>query len=361
MNKNVYLKLDRFRKSISRNKVKILYFLFLFLFFLAFSVSVSNTYQRIVDLPNRFDRERIHIQIIHKEGFSPLRYRLLYPYLTELLIRSNLNIDILNVNERLDPSFPMPAKNTREFKFIQIWYLLDTVSIFLTFLFTYIFLKNYSIVYRLLGCFFLFTALNAVLIGHAYQPWSLIEGFLFPIGYILMDKIKSINNKVYILLYFLTVFIASINRETGIFLVVFFLATIFIKKQVRELGLVGAGLAIISVGTLLFIRVYQGFAPQIHSISELYYMNIAGSNTNLARFELGNMFSVFWIFILIGFFMYEKKFLNYQILILIFLPFYLVFGLWGEPRILIPLFPIFIHYILRTLFLLEKKLRNVHI
>ncbi len=338
--------------------MKIFYYCFLFAMFTAFSIGVTNIHQRVIDLPNKDARIQIHTDIITSQAKSPYRYRVLFPYVTEWIVDSIIPVNVIDINTKLDPNFPATSLPAREFKFVQTWYLLEVIILFFVFANTFLFLNRFPLMYRIAGCLFLYTALNAAFIGHAYQPWSMIEAALFPLAFFVMSKIKSPKDFWWLLAYLVILVTACFNRETGIFIAAFFVITVLLRKEIWKFKVPVILVTFIGLAILGGLRIWKGYAESELSIPQIYQMNLAGSNTNLMMYELKNMFSIFWLGIIIGLLKFKKEWWNYLLLIILYLPFYVVFGLWAETRLLLPILSILIFALLYFFEQMEMLLQH---
>lgn len=320
---------------------KIAFYILLSLLFLGLSLSASAQFEKNVVIYNRNDRMRLHVAIMHGIANSPYRYRVLYPLVTSTVMHFLPPISFIEVHTLPDMPYSNNSFDKITLKFIQTWYLIDTTSFFLIFLATYFFLEGLSVGYKILGSYLAYNAVNAVLIRHSYQPWSLFEGFLFPFAFLVASKINRINQKKLLSIYAVIIVVASFNRETGIFIAIFFLIKTLLEKN-RKLIFISALYFLLSLSILIGLRIVRGAAPDEISIAQIYYGNVSMGGINLFKFESWNMFLLFWVPAFLGFFFFWKKLLPYLILLVLYIPFFLIFGIWGEMRLFIPVMSIFI-------------------
>lgn len=323
------------------NIEKIVFYLFLLFTFLFLSQFVSQQYQRKIVIPNRTDRVNLHTAILHKTANSPYRYRILYPALTGMILHSPIKPNFLNIDS-LGSGFNSKNYTTEEKNLIEAWYFLDTLSFFLSFLLIYLFLRNLGIIYGLLSTFIMVFAFNAVLIGHAYQPWSIFEAFIFPAAFLLARKIGLKKDLKYLLIYCVISVVAVLNRETGIFISLFIFLQFLCEKKVLKYKLFSFTPLIISGMILLFLHILRGNANPEITLVQIFHANLQGANLYLFKYEAFNFLNFFWIIAILGIFKFSTKLLKYNLMILLYIPFYLIFGIWAEMRLWIPFLSIFI-------------------
>jgi hypothetical protein len=125
-----------------------------------------------------------------------------------------------------------------------------------------------------------------------FQPWSLLEAGFFSAALV------AIHRQHYLLLVSLTV-LASLNRETALFIPLAFLLSIerrSINKNKWKPIILFIGLLLIWATTFLGLRYFLGSASHVATIQELLAQNV--TKGNLLR-TLGNVslfLGGFWIF-----------------------------------------------------------------
>lgn len=173
---------------------------------LSVSAVIANGYFNKVDKPNFESRYELHNQIIAGTAPSPYRYRVLVPFVGEFLTQG------------LSVVFPVRAS------FLLAYAIYDLLSIFFLLVVLFFWLRTWFNKDRaLIGVLFVAGTMPIALQDHYFQPWSLLEAGLFSAALI------AIHRKHYWLLAFLVV-LASLNRETAVFIPLAFLLTIDMKS-----------------------------------------------------------------------------------------------------------------------------------
>lgn len=283
------------------------------LLILSVSVVVAQSYH--INIFSRFlePASYLHYQIINGVAASPYKYRILVPYLTEMLSRF------------------MPLEVA------YMSYFLFSISLFLLTL--YYWIKLYTKPQTSLLITILFAALLPLYLkDHLFQPWTLFESLVFVLTLFLLKYDKNI------LLGF-AIIIATLNRETGIFIVSLYGLNQFGKIMNRELNrekfifVVYTFLWITTYGSLRF---FLGNSFHVTPILDILNSNLTIRSLFLTVFNWTFSLGILWYFFLIGL-SYEDGFLS-KIKYLI--PFYIivimVFGVWYEIRLLIPIMQSFL-------------------
>ena len=309
------------------------------LYVLALLVSVAAcltyNYVRQVERPNIDARLKLHSQIIHKQAPSPYNYRVLVPWVTE--------------------AFTVIVSSGNKINYNQAWQLayagydFFSVTLFLTTLFILLRIW-YSTVLSAAGVFFCAALFPLSLQDHYFQPWSLIEAWFFCLALLLSYR------KRFSLLLILTV-VAALNRVTAIFIPIVYFLGAFRFRWVREqryqefLKVVSksATLLFFAVAVILIVRHLQGDVDHIHTIDSLWQRNTRLGALMRSIMHWALFLGAGWFFIFPGW-RQSDEFLRNQLLIV---PLYLVpviiFGVWHEVRLLLPLYPILIVLILKPI------------
>ena len=295
---------------------------------LIFSVSavIAHDYFYRVDLPGYQLRLNLHRQIMAGTAPSPYNYRILVPFAVEFLISA---ISII-----------LPAK----LAFLLSYAIYDLLSIFilLTTLFSWLRIW-FSRELTLIGILFVAGTMPIALQNHYYQPWSVLEAVFFT------ASLVAIHRKRYWLLALL-VGLATLNRETAICIPVVFLLTnldlMEILKAKKILNwkpiLIFCGLFLTWAIIFLGLRYFRASESSVLTIKELLLLNTSTENL-LATFVNGSLFlGGFWVFTVLG--LRSAPTFIKQISLVV--PFYviaiIVWGIWYEVRLLMPMYPIFL-------------------
>lgn len=132
-------------------------------------------------------------------------------------------------------------------------------------------------------------------------------------------------------LYTALIIIASLNRETGIVLVLCY--TAFFPAEWRKTGLLGALWLIVQIG----LHVWLGAAPIQYSLEATLATNIK----TLPNVLLSNaLLAPLWILVIRGYRHANGLFRRFYAIALVYLVLVLFGGLWQEVRLLLILFPL---------------------
>jgi hypothetical protein len=219
----------------------------------------------------------------------------------------------------------------------------------------------FSEIQALLGLLFVACTMPIALRDHYYQPWTLLEIGFFTIGLLLI-----MENRRYSLLFL--ILIASLNRETTVFIVLaFLLANLPLERPLRgdmvhAIKRVLPYLALYMVawlGVFCGLRIMLGPATHVIDIPKLFRVNIQIGHLALTAWQAFWFLGAFWAFAFLG---YAKAPLVIQRLVWV-VPFYLttfmVFGYWWEVRLLMPMYAIFLPLALSFLFPPQDSLRGI--
>lgn len=267
----------------------------------------------------------IHDEILNHTAKSPYRYRILIPFAAEIFIKGL--------------SFIIP----REASFLIVYAVFEFASLTAMLLLLFKYLKIwFTSEQALIGILFASSTMIIAMRDHYYQPWSFVEPVLFTLAmyYLYKDKFK---------LFSLIFFLECFNRETAVFLVLIFAFVssdikppfelrqlLQIKKNFSKV----AGLFILWAIIYLGIRHKQGGSAEGMDLIKLWFNNVAWGNLLKAAIQVGLFLGAFWFCIIKG--IRQSPIFIYRASLII--PFYiaviLIFGVWLEVRMLMPLYPI---------------------
>ena len=293
------------------------------------SASACLTYDYVTRVERPFTAERLalHRQILRGDAPSPYNDRVLVPWVTE-------------AGARL-------AAATGAVTYDAAWTLAYAVYDFLAITFflvgLFCFASNWHPAEKaLVGVLFCAALLPISLRDHYFQPWSLLEAGLFCLAYELaLERRFALMG--------LVTAAASLNRETGIYLPVLYLLGIIefrwiANRNYRELiaGISrSAFLFLISLSILWLLRHSRGQGPPLSTIDEILRINTSPRGLILAAVQWSLFLGAGWVLALQGI-RYADEFLCRQLLIIpLYLAPVLIFGIWKEVRLLLPLYPLF--------------------
>jgi hypothetical protein len=309
-----------------------------FILLISISAVLEYKYFWSIDKPLFDERIEIHKQIIDGSADSPYRYRVLLPFLAEgfrivlsphLIERSAFNLTYA-VLEWLAIFWTLSAL----FLWLRIWFTWEQ---------------------SLVGALFVAGTMSMALQDHFFQPWSLLEAGIFS------SSLICIYKKNYMMLTLLVV-LASLNRETAIFIPITLFLTIDFKniltiKGKKQLFTVLLLIALIFLSAEIYwgLRYLRGNAPHISTLQELWELNIEITSLFNMSINWTLFLGGLWIFAILGY-RHTPLFIRKIALIV---PIYLItifaWGVWGEVRLLMVMYPIFVSMGLFFIFPQEKK------
>lgn len=278
-----------------------------------------------------FERYVYHTRIVEGTAkYSPTRYRVLAPYICEFIYKF------------LYKTFPFLRHQLRAFHLSYAIYQFLVIFFLLTSLFFWLKIW-FSNEQALIGVLFVAGTITIAFRDQYYAPWSFLEVGLFTVSLI------AIYKKQYRLLA-LFITLATLNRETGIFIpLTFFFASFGELHLSRITGWIKSKQSLLTclyfiIWAVIFfgLRYLRGWAPHVGAIST----DLKATFTPLGLFTTFKnttlFLGVFWIFAILGF-KYTHDFIRRISLVI---PFYLVpiyiFAPWWEVRLLMTMYPIFI-------------------
>ena len=176
-----------------------------------------------------------------------------------------------------------------------------------------------------------------------FQPWSLFEIGLFTAGLLAIYRSERLWLAAIVAL-------ATLNRETGVFLVLAY-GVIHLRRGapfMARTDLIWAGLySAIWAGLFFALRLWIGPAPQL-SLFQIQQMNIEPGALLITGVNGVLFFGVFWVCVWRGHRTADPFIRATWRIVPIYLLAVLVFGVWVEVRLITPLYPILISTGLRV-------------
>lgn len=305
---------------------------------LSVSAVIAYGYFNRVDRPNFESRLELHNQIIAGTAPSPYRYRILVPFVGEVFTKA------LSVVLSVQASFLLAYAI---YDLLAVSFLLVTLFFWLR--------TWFNREQALIGVLFVAGTMPIALQDHYFQPWSLLEAGFFSAA------LLAIHRQRYWLLVSL-VALASLNRETALFIPLAFLLTIDMKgllntrnkNELKPILLFGS-LFLIWTAVFLGLRYFLGSASHIETIEGLLARNISKGSL-FYTFLNGSLFlGGLWVFAFFGF-RYAPYFIKRVALIIpLYLLTVMVWGVWREVRLLMPLYPVLVPLGLSFLYHQEPK------
>lgn len=208
-----------------------------------------------IDLPNIQARTQLHQDIIAGTAADPYRYRVLFPFLAEVLLgvfgkTSGVFLGTYRVLATLAVGLGIGAL----YAYLRSWFSRDKA---------------------LIGALFAGAMMVIPLRDHYFQPWSMLEPGLIALGLLLMYRRRFAALTA-------VVAIATLNRETAAILVVAFAASELLvmagkrsadrTQWLRSLGWVGASAAAWAVA-YFGIRLMRGDAVAVEDAAAIWKFN----------------------------------------------------------------------------------------
>jgi hypothetical protein len=304
------------------------------------SVSAVNTYNYVyfVERPKIDERLEVHRSILDGTAPSPYNYRVLVPAATELLAR-------------IISSTGAPFR----YAWISAYVIYDFICISLFLLTLYVFLVQWHPARSsLLGTIFCAAVLPVALRDHYYQPWSLLEAYLFCLA-----MLAAFRRRFTVMV--VVTALASLNRVTGIFIpAIYLLGTLDPHRDggYRSRSTYGviarfAVLAVLSISIIAALRLVKGETGHISSLPSILRLNVSAEYLLRMMINVPLFAGAWWILAALGARLADP----FTRRMLIFVPLYmapvLLFGIWKEVRLLMPFYPILISL---GLYYLERRL-----
>ncbi len=296
------------------------------LFILSVSASLAYGYFNKVDrqyYPARIETQQ---QIMAGTASSPDQYRVLVPVIAQVFINA------------------FSAVVSEKAAFYITYAIFDLLAIFFILAILFAWLKTwFTWEQSLIGVLFVAATMPIALQDHAFQPWSLLEVGLFT------ASLMAIRQNRYWTLAAM-VSIASLNRETAVFIPVAFLladlgSTNLFTKGVKinwKPFVIFCGLFLIWAATFIGLRYFLGQAPHAESLADLIALNTTKDSLINAVMNGSLFLGVIWVFAVFGY-KHAPTFIKRVALVVpLYLLTVLVWGVWFEVRLLMPLYPILV-------------------
>ena len=186
---------------------------------------------------------------------------------------------------------------------------------------------------------------------HYFQPWSILEAGLFAAG------LLCVRDRRYRLLA-LVVALASLNRETAIFIPLALFFAVAGSKGEDGAGFPGGGKALllfvgyVAIWAAAFfgMRTLLGDAPRVVTVEELLARNTISPAIFRTAVHLALIFGAFWIFAVAGFRRAPEFVKRTTLIAPLYLAAVALWGVWYEVRLLMPLYAIVIPLGLSSLY-----------
>jgi hypothetical protein len=264
---------------------------------------------------------------------SPYRYRVLVPF----------------VLDSLTHAFAFLGSTQAAYLGGSLVY--DCVALVFQFLMLYaLFRQFFSPLHALLGISFVSGVTVLTLAYFTYQPWSILEVAFFALGFLLAYRERWVWVGV-------TVILASLNRETGVFLpLALFLASLqglhpFGLRAVRRAAQrreTQISFAFLVMSTLIFsgLRLVRGSADPVDELQNVIVRNIQRNNAIAAASAIPLVLGFGWLYAALGYARAPRFLRGIARVVPFYLMAFAVWGWWREVRILTSLYPVLVPLVL---------------
>lgn len=289
--------------------------------FVAASAVTALDYAFVAGAPALDARRDIHRSIFNHTATEPDRYRLLAPLVVEGAIRILL------------PSSPFDAAFDRVYA---VFYL-TAMTAMLWAIFAYVRVW-FSDEQALIAVLLVASTLRITIRQHNYAPASYLEPTFVALALLLILRDRRV-------LLGCLIAIATLNRETAIFIVLLFAATQPLTGRNVKTSLVYAAIwATVFVG----VRYLLGPGERYWELERIWRTNI--SQPGLTLYNLTAFLGVMWIFAIAGVGRAPGFVRRTALVIPAYFAVVAVWGIWWEVRLLLPMLPIVLTLSLSYLF-----------
>jgi hypothetical protein len=259
---------------------------------------------------------------------SPYRYRVLVPVLLEMGMRALAFV-----------SSPQQA-----FQAASLAY--ECIGLSLQLLAMYALLRQFfTPIHVLIGITFSAGMTVLTLAYFTYQPWSILEVAFFALGFLLFYR----GHWGWLTL---VVVLASLNRETGVFLpLAVFLASVhdlrtFRIASVRRESVLAFGLVVLSTAIFLGLRLVRGSAEPVDQLPDVIRRNLERNNLIAAAMGVPLLLGFGWIYAMLAWRSAPPFLRRIARVVPFYLAAFAIWGWWREVRILTSLYPVLVPLVL---------------
>ena len=289
--------------------------------FVAVSATTALNYALLPGQSMLDSRRVIQRRIVEHTAVPPDRYRLFVPAITEA--------PIAMLSRR------MPREQAFDATFA-VFYVLAMATLLWS---LFIYLRHwFSDEQALVGVLFVSCTLALTTRQHEYAPYSFLEPTFLTLALLCMLREKRV-------LLGAVVAVATLNRETGVFIVLLYVATHpLTKRHLATAAVYGAIWAVV----FLAVRFFAGFAWPHWTLERIFWANL--SQPMLSVFNIAALLGVFWWFAVAGFSRAPPFVRRTALVVPPYLAVVAVWGIWWEVRLLLPMLPILVPMALSALF-----------
>lgn len=266
-------------------------------------------------------RRDIHKGILNQTTKAPDRYRVLAPAVIEVPTRVLARfMPYDTAYDRASVVFyllAMAALLAAQYAYLRVWFTAEQA---------------------LIGVLLVACTLRITIRQHDYSPSSYLEPSFFALG--LLAILHGRRGW-----FALLVAVATLNRETAIFLIALFAVT-----QPLNRDTIKTVLGYFAIWLVIFVglRYLGGDAERYWTIDLVFRTNV--SQLWLAAFNITVLLGVFWVFALLGLPRAPAFVRRSALVIPAYLAAVAIWGIWWEVRLLMPLYPLLLPLALSCLF-----------
>jgi len=295
-----------------------------FLLMVAVAVGYLHMYHH-VDVPALAQRLNLHREILAGTADSPYRYRVLAPVAAEFLTR---------IAQLWTPD------PTRAFALGFRWF--DLLAVWGSLVAAFWYFREFFTEAVALGAASLTGALMLIpLRDHFYQPWSLLEIGLLALGLVCIRR-RWLGG------FLLVVFLAALNREAAVLLVVAAGAGTYAEVRenpsqdgvsvLRKVALWAGSALVVWGATMVSLRLLRGPATHVESVVALWARNTEAASLERAAVSLLLFLGPLWVLAVLGW-RRSPSFVRWTAaMVPLQVALFAVFSLWHETRVLMPLY-----------------------
>jgi hypothetical protein len=294
---------------------------------------LGGLYFASIDLRDPAASFGVHERIIGGDAGSPYRYRVLVPLLLETLTRA------LSVVE------PRPTA------FLHASAIYDCLGLVSQLLALYALVRQwFSARQALVGVAFTSGVSIATFAYFTYQPWSIVEVTFFALGFV--SAYRGWRGRLVAM-----VILASLNRETGVFLPLALLLASLDLHQPLNVAWVRAsarraevrfafGLLLLSTAIFAALRLLRGSAAAVDALGDVIARNLLPDNLVAAAMVLTLFLGLAWYYALRGLSCAPEFIRRVARVVPFYLAAFALWGWWREVRILTTLYTIAVPLVL---------------
>jgi hypothetical protein len=296
-------------------------------------LTLGGLYFASIDLRDPGFSYGLHQRIIAGDAGSPYRYRVLVPLVLETLTRAFAWVE------------------PREIAFLHASAVYDCVGLVAQLLALYALARQwFSSLQSLVGVAFTCGVTLATFAYFTYQPWSILEVTFFSLGFVLACRghWRAVGG---------VVLIASLNRETGVFLPLALLLGSIDARHPFDFAAMRAAwtrretrlaFALVVLSTAVFggLRLLRGSAEAVDALGDVFIRNLQPDNLAAAGMVVTLFLGLGWIFALFGVARAPRFVRGVSRVVPFYLAAFAIWGWWREVRILTTLYAIVIPLVL---------------